>query len=196
MVSIDEQLFFVINHLNLGFLEPLFVLFRSKTFWIPLYLFVIYYIFRHFSWRQGAVLILMSIACIGVADQVSSEIIKKQIKRPRPCQTESGLKDVDLKVDCGGGYSFTSSHATNHMAIAIFWIFTVFRAAGKGKYWLIAWALLIGFCQIYVGVHYPSDVMSGFILGSVIGFGLAMIFNWLNLRFLIKPNETTKPSAG
>lgn len=186
MVSIDEQLFFVINHLNLGILEPLFVLFRDKLFWTPLYLYLIYYMFRHFSVRKASILLLFSIACIAIADQVSSEVIKKQIKRPRPCQIDSGLNGVDLKVDCGGGYSFTSSHATNHMAIAVFWILTVFRDAGKNKYWLIAWAMLIGFCQIYVGVHYPSDVLSGFILGILIGSGLAFLYRLIEKNFLDK----------
>ncbi len=185
MLTIDENLFFLINHLELGFLEPLFVLFRNKFFWIPLYVFVVYWMFRYFPIREAVALFLLSFVCLGVSDQVSSEFIKKQVERPRPCQVASGLEDVDLKVDCGPGYSFTSSHAANHMAIAVFWIMTVFAYSSGWKYLLILWAMVIGFCQIYVGVHYPSDVLSGFVLGATIGLLLSLIFRYFRNRFVL-----------
>ena len=102
---------------------------------------------------------------------MSSEVIKKSIERPRPCQT---LEHIEMRVHCGTGYSFTSSHATSHMALAVFWV-QLFTAWGRRRWWFIPWALLVGFAQIFVGVHYPLDVLSGFVLGATIG----MLFYYL-----------------
>jgi undecaprenyl-diphosphatase len=107
---------------------------------------------------------------VGVSDIVSSRIVKKNIQRIRPCNDSEISGKVKLLVRCGSGYSFTSSHASNHFAAAIFLFFTYFYKDNKIKWALIAWAASIGFGQIYVGVHYPFDVLCGAILGSAIGY--------------------------
>ena len=97
--------------------------------------------------------------------------------RARPCHLQSELTDLILRVDCGTGFSFTSSHATNHMALAVFIVMSTIFIFGKWRYLFIPWALIIGYAQIYVGVHYPVDVLSGFCLGGMLGALSAICYN-------------------
>ena len=111
---------------------------------------------------------------------ISSKIIKKSVQRTRPCNDISRLSEqgheVKLLVPCGSGYSFPSSHATNHFAVAVFVIFTFANRKKWLKWGLIAWASSIALGQVYVGVHYPLDVLCGGLLGSFIGWGLAFFY--------------------
>ena len=121
---------------------------RNKLVWIPLYLYFIYLIFKKYD-KKGVYVLLIAILCSGVANTLSSDIIKKSVQRPRPCHSFVEQGDINLLVRCGKGYSFTSSHATNHFAVALF--FGLIWSSWL--WWLCAWALIIGYAQIYVGVH-------------------------------------------
>jgi len=121
-------------------------------------------------------MVLFAVATVGMADVVSSKLVKPAVQRVRPCN-DVGLKfEVRELVHCGGGYSFTSSHATNHFAIATFLYLVLGGLRKKWIRWaLLAWAASIAYGQVYVGVHYPLDVITGAVLGSLIGtvFGAA-----------------------
>lgn len=165
LLNVDLEVFKIINGLDLGILENVLVIFRNKLTWVPLYLGLIGWMI--YLWKRNAwVPVLFSVLVVTCSDFTSSKMIKESVERPRPCHT---LEQIDLRVSCGSGYSFTSSHATSHMALAVFW-FQLFTSWGRHRWWLIAWAFVIGFAQIYVGVHYPLDVLSGFIVGGVIGW--------------------------
>lgn len=176
IIKFDHQLFHFVNS-SLGnpvfdFLMPLL---RNKLIWIPLYIIIIYSFFKNFG-KQGFYITLFLIACVGFADFTSASIIKKIVKRDRPCNEISYKKEVNSRVSCGTGYSFPSSHATDHFTIAVF-IISLFKR--KSNYILPAfliWATLISFAQVYVGVHFPLDVISGGIYGSIIGFLFAKLF--------------------
>jgi membrane-associated phospholipid phosphatase len=172
--TIDQQVFFFINHsLHTESLDLLFPFWRSQYFWLPLYAFFITYLFSNFSAKKVGIYLLALSLTVGLADIISSRVIKKTVQRPRPCN-DLMLKDkVKLLVPCGGGYSFTSSHATNHFAAATFVLLTFVNFWRKnrllGRSLLIFWASSIAFGQVYVGVHYPLDVIGGGILGVLIG---------------------------
>lgn len=165
LLNADLAVFKFINHLDLGFLETVIVIFRNKLTWIPLYFALSIYMVMRWKWKFWLP-ILFTILVVVFGDVLSSQVIKKSIQRPRPCQA---LEFVELRVPCGSGYSFTSSHATSHMALAVFWgqLFTMW---GRHRWWFIPWAIIVGFAQIFVGVHYPIDVLSGFLLGGSVGF--------------------------
>ena len=106
--------------------------------------------------RIAAVLLIVTIA---ITDQLNSFVLKFWMERPRPCHT---LHSVHLLVGCGSGYAFPSSHAVNNFAGAVILAFFFPRA----KWWFIGYAALISFSRIYVGVHYPSDVLAGAVIGA------------------------------
>lgn len=176
MLQFDQELFFFINHtLHFGALNKLMPYWRSMYFWLPLYIFFTSYLLYNFG-KTAAIYILALALTVGVADVTSSRIIKNTVQRVRPCNDIAIQKNVKLLVPCGGGYSFPSSHATNHFAAAVFVIFTFVENRRWLKWSLIAWAASIAFGQVYVGVHYPLDVICGAILGSGIGWLGAFVY--------------------
>jgi len=116
-----------------------------------------------------------------VSDYVSSSIIKPTVERLRPCNDDQISHLVIHRVTCGNGYSFPSSHATNHMGMAVFLLLLFKNVFAKGRYIFLLWAIIISFAQVYVGVHYPSDILGGWILGTII----AVVF-YKVLQFYIK----------
>ena len=124
-------------------------------------------------------LVLVSLLVLAVADQFSSNFLKHLIERPRPCQV---LGRVHLLVGCGGGYSMPSSHAANAFAQAVLFSLTTRRA----KYWLLPAAALVALSRVFVGVHYPFDILVGSTIGGLIGWPGAVVhrklMDWLDSR--------------
>lgn len=122
-------------------------------------------------------MLLFIVLTVGTADGVSSHLIKKNVKRIRPCNTEE-LYTIP-RVRCGSGYSFTSSHAANHFGLSVFLILAVAKRRSV-KVLLLFWAFMVSFSQIYVGVHYPLDVIAGGILGAFIAYVFWILYKKLN----------------
>lgn len=135
---------------------------RNKYLWVPLYFFLIAWIFNTRPWRKALIVIFSLLTLVSLTDLTSGQILKKSIKRLRPCN-ESVMEDrVIMRIPCRQSYSFPSSHATNHFAIAAFFGFLI---AGWKKIALYLWAAVICLAQIYVGLHFPLDIAAGAILG-------------------------------
>lgn len=149
--------------------------FREKWFWAPLYLFLVAFLWLNLG-KKGWLIVLGLVAAVGLADFTSSTLIKKNVQRLRPCNEPAMMDKVTLRASCGSGYSFTSSHAANHFAAAVFLI-GVFGRLGR---WVrpaaLGWAAAIAFSQVYVGVHYPGDVLCGALLGAAIGWWVLLTF--------------------
>jgi len=175
--SFDQSLFVYINRVvTHPILDILMPFFRESTFWIPFYLFLIVFVFVNFG-KKGWVWLLFAFITVLLTDQLSSSIIKNWVQRPRPCSDPLFSDQVRLLLDhCSGGYSFTSSHATNHFGVATFLFITLGRYFGNWKYLLFIWAALICYAQVYVGVHYPLDVIFGALLGFTIGHFVCWVY--------------------
>jgi len=153
---------------------------RSKYIWIPFYIFLVSFLWGNFG-KRGLMIIAFTVAMLSVSDYVSSSIVKPFVERVRPCNDTTLPFKVRELVKCGGGYSFTSSHATNHFAIATFLSLILGFLKRKWITWaLFAWAASIAYGQVYVGVHYPLDVVAGAALGSLIGFSFKLLYWWIN----------------
>lgn len=189
--TLDRWLFFLINE-DLGnpFFDWLLPWWRNKLFWIPLYAGLLGLCIYWFK-KKAILIIFGALAVVGLSDQVSSAMVKPSVERLRPCKNHDIKEEVNLRLkNCGAGYSFTSSHATNHFAIAIFFGLLFFK---RNIWWLVGgvvWAGSISLSQVYVGVHYPSDIFAGAILGCIIGTGVF----WL-LRLVDKKLYSTKLKA-
>ncbi|MGB3546910.1 MAG: phosphatase PAP2 family protein [Saprospiraceae bacterium] len=171
LLQLDYYLFHLINGVwTAAWLDESAPLWRTKTTWIPLYVvlagLIVYRLRRRAVW-----LFLAAGLCVAVADQVSSSIIKPSVERLRPCRNPALEQPANVLIACGGGYSFTSSHATNHFAIALLLVLGMAGFAGRWRYLLLLWAASIGYAQVYVGVHFPLDVICGGLLGCLIGWG-------------------------
>lgn len=175
LIQFDRELFLAINHgLSNSFFDWLMPILRDRYTWIILYLFIIVFVIKSYG-KQGFTLLFFLLMTFGVSDFISSKVIKPSVQRLRPCNEPQINAEVNNLVDCGTGYSFPSSHATNHFGIAVFLILMFHH---KYKFILplgLFWAASISFAQIYVGVHYPIDILTGSLLGSSIGFSMSKI---------------------
>jgi undecaprenyl-diphosphatase len=176
ILELDQTIFFLINNDgHNAFLDAIMPYWRNKYTWIPFYLALAGFVIYKFK-TKGLYLILGLALTVGVADTLSSKVIKKSVQRLRPCNDTQINQQVKLLVRCGGGYSFTSSHATNHFAVALFLIGTLGRIFRRMKWPLLFWAATIALGQVYVGVHYPFDILVGGTIGSLIGIGVARLY--------------------
>jgi len=160
-----------------AFLDSVIPFIRESYLWIPFYFFLILFTTINFK-IKGWYWVLFFILNAMLSDFVSSTLIKGNLFRLRPCHDPSlGDKVRFLVSYCPTSSGFTSSHAANHFAITMF-IFTTFKKA-LSPYWafLFLWACIISYAQVYVGVHFPLDIFCGAIVGLILGYIPAKIFN-------------------
>ncbi len=173
--QLDQNIFFFINKdLSNEFFNWLMPSLRNRYFWTPLYLFMAIFFVRNYGKQGWLILVFMGLT-FGITDYFSSSVVKPAFERLRPCNDPIIKADVNTRIACGTGFSFPSSHAANHFSLAFFLI-TVFYSKWRPIMGLaIFWAFSISFAQIYVGVHYPGDIIFGAILGGMIGYILSTI---------------------
>ncbi len=178
IISWDRSLFEKINgDWSNGLFDIVMPFMRNGLNWAPLYLFVITLVLLNFKTR-GVWWVVFFLSTVALTDMVGTYAFKHAIERLRPCNDPDFYMHVRLVVkQCGGGYSFISNHAANHFGMAAFFIITLRRIIGKWAWLAFAWAPLIAYAQVYVGVHYPLDVLAGALLGLAFGISTAVIFN-------------------
>ncbi len=168
LYHLDLDIFYFINHtLSNTLLDKFFVIITEVENWFIAYL-LLYFILIFKGGKRGKISAAILILLIIVSDQLSSVILKNIFGRIRPCNV---LNDVKVLVGCTGSFSFPSSHAVNNFAVALFFG----KLFKKYKYILISIASLVALSRPYVGVHYPSDILGGAIIGSILG----IIFSYL-----------------
>ena len=171
----DQQLFLFLNGLHTSFLDTIMWYISSKTLWYPFYIVLIYFIIlkrKKDVWITLLAIILMII----LSDQLA-DLVKDYMQRLRPTHNPdiSGLVHT-LRGYTGGEYGFVSSHASNAFAVAAFT--SLFFKRRWFVYFIFVWAIIVSFSRIYLGVHYPLDVICGGVLGLSIGVFIYYLEHW------------------
>ena len=174
----DKQVFHMVNgRWHNAIFDVILPFLRDKYYSIPLYLFLLVYI--SIKRKGDKIWWLVFAASVPVlTDFVSSKLIKKNVWRSRPCANET-IREVYRNVInyCPEhSSSFTSSHAANHMAMAVFFYLTLHKFLGNWAILFFVWAVSIMYAQVYVGVHFPLDVICGAIVGGLLGWLVAKLF--------------------
>ena len=179
----DQTLLLIINReLTHPAMDYVALFMRESIFHIPLYLFLFFIAFQLYG-KKAFWWIIAAFALIACTDLLSSQVIKYAFNRLRPCRDPNMAFQIRfLAKYCGSNPSFTSSHALNHFAFAAF-VVSSFKGVSKWIYLLFVWAAIISYSQVYVGVHYPSDVIAGGLLGALLGgFGYGITKQALSLH--------------
>lgn len=178
LLSYDQSLFKVINHgWSNSFFDWLMPWLRNSNMWYPLYLLLLLLVTINFK-KTGWWWVLFAAGTVILTDFVSSAIVKPNIFRLRPCHEPDFASWINVLV----GYrpqssSFTSSHAANHFGMAMFLYSTLKTRFKKWPVLFFLWAFSISFAQVYVGVHYPIDIICGGLIGILIGYLSGKSFN-------------------
>ena len=169
----DIELFFFLNGSGREWIDPLMIWFSAKWFWIPLYALLLYLLFKKYNWRVWIPIIFL-VGLITLTDQFTSSFMKPFFERFRPCHDPLIQPLVRLVDKCGGKYGFASSHAANTMGVAVF---LQFIWSNQWTKLLIIWSVVVGYSRIYLGVHYPGDVLVGFLVGTGAALMTILIMN-------------------
>lgn len=173
--ELDQQIFLFLNSLHTGFFDFLMWWFSDKLIWIPFYLFLLYLLIRKYGWESVAVLLSLAIL-IALSDQVSG-FIKDAVARYRPSNDPELYEQVrTLNGYFGGNYGFVSSHAANSFALAYFLAKMLKSKASFFTPLLFVWASLVSYSRIYLGVHYPGDIIGGALLGIALAWLIVNIY--------------------
>ena len=184
ILQYDTEFFLYLNRMGTETWDGFWMFYTTKFYWIPLYAFLAYLLFKKFDRKQFILILLLAAFLVTFTDQVTN-FFKHGLERFRPCHNEdiSSLMRL-VKSSCGGKYGFFSGHASNSMSIAFFVGFLLKRNYKYIFPGLFIWAFLMGYSRIYIGVHYPLDVLCGMCFGALSGYGFYSLFKYLSKRLL------------
>ena len=182
LIDFDKWLFTKINQTTANSLfDAIMPFFRQPLVWIPLYLFFILFAIYNFPKKALSWIIGLGLTA-SITDIISSRIFKPFIGRERPCNDFEMVDTIRLLIsNCGQNGSFTSSHAANHFSLAMFVFMSLQPLFKNYTYLFFVWAGIISYAQIYVGVHYPLDILAGTLIGLLMGYFGAIVYSkWMS----------------
>lgn len=176
IIEIDTWLLLCLNQFHTPTFDGLMVSLTKTLTWIPLYAFFIFLIYKKFKKNSWKILLAITIIVV-LSDQISSSLCKPFFKRLRPCHELSLSGKIHNPNGCGGQFGFVSSHAANTMGVATFLVLVLDINIGLALI-IFFWALLVSYTRIYLGVHYPLDIIGGWLVGSCMAFLIYRFLKW------------------
>ncbi len=169
LLQYDTDLFLFLNNLGTPAWDGFWIFMSDKFYQIPLYLVLLYLVYKKYG-VKGTLFTMLAIALLIAATDQTANLFKNVLfKRPRPCRVESVIELGRFLAERCGRHGYFSAHAASSMGLAFF-IGALFKKEYKYLFaFMIIWAVIVGYSRIYLGVHYPGDVITGMIIGSIYG---------------------------
>lgn len=181
LISLDKELLLQYNGSDSLFWDGFMWIATNMLTWIPLAIGLLYVIFKNNKWKESLLIIVLLALVITFSDQISSGFCKPYFARFRPTQDPELMYQIDIVNGYRGGiYGFISSHAANTFGIAIF-LSLIIRSWSLGIV-LTVWAILNAYSRIYLGVHYPGDILFGTLTGLSVGILMYLLYNFLQIK--------------
>lgn len=167
--QLDRTVFLFINGKHDHIVDFIMYYASEKWIWIPFYVWLLYVLYRNYN--KKVLWFLPVIALMITLSDQACNLVKNTVQRPRPCHAAELQGMVHLVYDkCGGAWGFISSHAANSMALTVFVWMMLPKSYTDLRRELIAYVLLIAYSRVYLGAHYPADILGGWMTGAFIGF--------------------------
>lgn len=184
LLQYDTELFLFLNNLGTESWDGFWMFYTHKLNWIPLYVLLLFLIYKHKGKKNLLVLVLVVAAMITFTDQVTNAF-KYGFERLRPCHEESLQAIMRIvKEGCGGRFSFFSGHSSNSMSVAVFVGLVLIGKYKNLIFLLLLWSFAMAYSRVYIGVHYPLDIICGMAFGALSGFGFYKLYIYLSNRFV------------
>ncbi|MDT0651526.1 phosphatase PAP2 family protein [Autumnicola edwardsiae] len=169
LIELDQELFLFLNNLGSPAWDGFWRAISDKFVGIPLYAVLLYLIFKNFGWK-GTLASMVVIALLITATDQLANVFKDGFERLRPCRQEGVMENARFVADRCGRFGYFSAHASNSMGVATFLILLFRKIYPKLIYLILLWPVLSSYSRIYLGVHYPADVITGLFIGAILGY--------------------------
>ncbi len=180
ILQYDADLFIYLNGLGSETFDGFWLGVTKITYWIPFYLFLFYLIYRKIGIKQTLVTLLFVALLITFTDQLTN-VVKDHFQRDRPCSNQ-GICYLIRSVKTSSTFSFFSGHAANSMANAVF-IFLLMRKYYSSMFLIFIWPLVFAYSRIYLGLHYPGDILTGYAFGMIMGILFYRLYLWAQPKY-------------
>lgn len=179
----DEKLFLYLNQLGSSSFDKFWLFLTDEYYWIPVYIILIIIIFEKFGLKKSFIILITIGLMIASTDNIAS-LFKYWVQRPRPCRNPEldGLFRLVIE-NCKGNYCFFSAHAASTFALAIYLSKLFYKKHKYTPYLFFLWAILVSYSRIYVGVHFPLDIITGAIFGLLIGWFYNKILTYIFTKY-------------
>lgn len=184
----DKQAMIFLNNLGSSTFDPFWILVSEKWFWIPLYVIFLYFLYKNFNKKSLFYILIFLALGITASDQIAN-IFKFGFERLRPCHDPS-LEGLLREVKCGGKFGFYSAHSSNSFFVATYLTMLLGKKIKQLPYFLFVWAAIVAYSRVYLGMHFPGDI----IIGAIMGILLALFFGTLARKVIKKSEVTTQDS--
>ena len=179
IIAIDKDLLVFLNGLGSESFDGFWLIITKQVYWTPYFLLVFYFLVKKIGWKNFLIALVFIALLILVSDQTSN-FFKNHFQRLRPCN-DLDLKSIIRIVKPSDSYSFFSGHATNSMTTTVF-VFLIIRRYYKYALLLFLFPLIFAFSRIYLGLHFPTDILTGYAFGATFGF----VFYKIYQKYILK----------
>jgi undecaprenyl-diphosphatase len=181
LLKLDKELFVFLNGLGSQSYDCFWSIITKQVYWSPLFIGVFYLLQKRVGWKNFGIIILFLALLITFTDQMTN-LFKNGFQRLRPCN-DAGIKDIIRIVTSRNSFSFFSGHASNSMGSTLF-IYLIIRKYYKHTYLLFLFPLIFAYSRIYLGLHFPLDILSGYVFGIINGIIFYKLFKLFTSKYL------------